>query len=89
VVKGPLRFIDRLLGGVLGLVEGILICGVLVIAQLAFPVNKQALVRSSIAPYCYWLTKGMVQVIPRELKDKFKATYKEIVSRPGEDDEKI
>jgi uncharacterized membrane protein required for colicin V production len=89
VVKGPLRFIDRVLGGVLGLVEGILICGVLVIAQLAFPVDKQALMRSSLAPYCYWLTKGMVQVIPRELKEKFRATYEEIVGAPREQDEKI
>jgi membrane protein required for colicin V production len=89
VVKGPLRFLDRVLGGALGLVEGIFICGVLVIAQLAFPVNKQALMRSSLAPYCYWLTKGMVQVVPQELKEKFKATYKEIVGAPKESDEKI
>lgn len=88
VVKGPLRSIDRLLGGALGLVEGILICGVLVIAQLAFPVDKGALMRSGMAPYCYWLTKGMVQVIPKELKEKFKETYKEIVA-PREHDEKI
>jgi hypothetical protein len=31
----------------------------------------------------------MVQVIPRELKEKFKATYKEIVTVPREHDEKI
>jgi membrane protein required for colicin V production len=89
VIKGPLRFVDRLFGGALGLIEGILICGVLVIAQLVFPVDKQALMRSSLAPYCYWLTKGMVQVIPRELKDKFKETYQEIVGAPSEHDEKI
>jgi len=89
VVKGPLRFIDRVLGGALGLIEGILICGVLVIAQLAFPVDKQALMRSGCAPYCYWLTKGMVQVIPRELKEKFRVTYEEIVTSPGDKDEKI
>ena len=89
LVRGPLRFIDRVLGGGLGLIEGILICGVLVIAQLAFPVNKQALMRSSLAPYCYWLTKGMVQIIPQELKEKFRETYKEIVAAPREHDEKI
>jgi len=89
VVKGPLRFIDRVLGGALGLVEGVLICGVLVIAQLVFPVDKEALMRSSLAPYCYWVTKGMVQVIPRELKEKFRTTYEEIVGAPRERDEKI
>jgi len=89
VVKGPLRFIDRVLGGALGLVEGVLICGVLVIAQLAFPVDKEALMRSSLAPYCYWLTKGMVQIIPAELKEKFRTTYEEIAGAPRERDEKI
>jgi membrane protein required for colicin V production len=89
IIKGPLRFADRVLGGMLGVVTGVLICGVLVIAQLAFPVDKQALRRSAIAPYCYWLTKGMIQVIPQELKEKFKTTYEEIVAGPREFDEKI
>lgn len=89
IIKGPLRFVDRVLGGLLGVVTGILICGVLVIAQLAFPVDKQVLRRSALAPYCYWLTKGMIQVIPQELKEKFKATYEEIVAGPREFDEKI
>jgi hypothetical protein len=31
----------------------------------------------------------MVQLIPRELKDKFKATYEEIVPGKGKHDEKI
>jgi len=52
-------------------------------------VDKQALMRSSLAPYCYWLTKGMVRVVPRELKEKFKSTYEEIVGAPRESDEKI
>ena len=89
IIKGPLRLADRILGGGLGVVSGVLICGVLVIAQLAFPVDKQALQRSAIAPYCYWLTKGMIQVIPQELKEKFKATYEEIVTGPRGFDEKI
>lgn len=89
IIKGPLRFADRILGGMLGVVSGVLVCGVLVIAQIAFPVDKQALQRSAIAPYCYWLTRGMIQVIPRELKEKFKATYEEIVAGPRGFDEKI
>ena len=89
IIKGPLRFADRILGGMLGVVSGILVCGVLVIAQLAFPVDKDALKRSTIAPYCYWLTKGMIQVIPQELKEKFKATYEEITTGPRDFNEKI
>jgi membrane protein required for colicin V production len=89
LVQGPLKFIDRLLGGVLGLVKGVLICGVIVMAYLVFPVNKEAVVRSSIAPYCYWLTKGMVQLIPQELKNKFYETYREILGGKGSHGEKI
>lgn len=89
IIKGPLRFADRVLGGLLGVVTGILACGVLVIAQLAFPVDKQALRNSGIAPYCYWLTKGMIQIIPVELKEKFRATYEEIVAGPRGFDEKV
>jgi membrane protein required for colicin V production len=89
IIRGPLRFADRLLGGALGVIAGVLVCGVLVIAQLAFPVNKDVLRGSTIAPYCYWLTKGMIQIIPDELKEKFKATYEEITAGPREFDEKI
>jgi membrane protein required for colicin V production len=89
LVRGPLRFIDRLLGGVVGVVTGVLVCGVFVIAQLVFPVNKQALLGSSVAPYCYWLTKAMIQVVPRELKEKFRETYQEIVGGPKEHGENI
>ncbi len=76
---GPLKFADHLFGGVLGLVQGVLISGVIVFALLAFPVNKPLLTESRLAPYCYWLTKAMVQIIPQDLKNKFNDTYKEIV----------
>ncbi|MGB7295243.1 MAG: CvpA family protein [Candidatus Aminicenantales bacterium] len=89
IIKGPLRFADRILGGMLGVVAGVLISGVLVIAQLAFPVNKQVLRSSAIAPYCYWLTKGMIQIIPQELKEKFKVTYEEVTTGPRDSNEKI
>ena len=89
IIKGPLRFADRVLGGILGVIAGVLICGVLVIAQLSFPVDKQVLRSSALAPHCYWLTKGMIQIIPRELKEKFKATYEEVTAGSRDFDEKI
>jgi hypothetical protein len=74
---------------VLGIVKGILICGVIVMGMLIFPVDKQALMRSSVAPYCYWLTKGMIQLIPRELKEKFRETYNEIIESTRKHGEKV
>ena len=63
----------------MGLLKGVLICGVIVFALLAFPADKKALLESKLAPYCYWITKGIVQLIPQELKDRFKETYKDVL----------
>ncbi len=89
LMVGPLKFFDRFLGAVLGVGKGILICGVIVIGMLIFPVDKKALMKSTVAPYCYWLTKGMIQVIPRELKEKFKETYTEIIESTRKHGEKV
>jgi membrane protein required for colicin V production len=89
MMRGPLRFINHVLGGALGVIKGVLICGVLVIALLVFPVDKPTMMRSSLAPYCYWLTKGMIELIPQELKDKFRATYQEIIEGKRDHGQKI
>jgi len=89
LMRGPLRLIDRVLGGALGLVKGILISGVVVMALLAFPTDTRALTNSKIAPYCYWLTKGMVQLVPQELKEAFNETYQEIIGSEKEHGQKI
>lgn len=81
IIHGPLKFFDHLLGGGLGLLKGILLCGVIVFALLVFPVDKKGLLESRLAPYCYWITKGFVQVIPTELKVKFKEAYEEITGK--------
>jgi membrane protein required for colicin V production len=78
LMLGPLKFINHLLGGVFGLIEGILICGVFIFALLVFPINKQALADSRLAPYCYGLTKVLVNLIPQDLKDQFKEAYENI-----------
>jgi len=89
LLPGPLRFADHLFGGVLGLIQGVLISGVIVFALLAFPVNKPLLTESRLAPYCYWLTKAMVQIIPQDLKDRFNQTYREIVEGSGSHGQEI
>jgi membrane protein required for colicin V production len=78
LMVGPLRFFNHVLGGIIGFLEGILICGVLVFALLVFPINKEALSNSKLAPYCYGLTKAMVHLIPQDLKNQFQEAYKNI-----------
>lgn len=89
LMVGPLKAANHLLGGLLGLVEGMLISGALVFALMVFPINKETLTASRLAPYCYGLTKTMVGLIPQELKDRFKSAYQEIVKSESVDGKKI
>jgi membrane protein required for colicin V production len=89
LMKGPLAFINHVLGGVIGLVKGVLICGVLVFALLVFEVQKDALAGSRLAPFCFQVTRAIVNLIPRDLKAKFKTSYEEMWGRGGSDGQKI
>lgn len=90
LMAGPMKFVNHLFGGIFGLFEGMLICGGLVFALMVFPINKEALATSQLAPYCYGLTKTMVGFIPVELKEKFTSAYQEIVkSESGKKSESV
>ena len=84
LMAGPLKFINHLLGGAFGLLEGILICGVLVFALLVFPISREALAGSKLASYCYGLTKAMVHLIPQDLKDQFREAYQNFIKIKSE-----
>jgi len=88
VMKGPLKFINHVLGGFFGLLKGTLICGIIVFAFLVFAVNTKALKGSIIAPSCLKMTKAVVNLIPQELKDKFRNAYQGVIGRRGKNDEK-
>jgi len=89
LMVGPLRFLNHVFGGVVGLIEGILISGVFVFALLVFPVSRRALADSKLAPYCYGLTRAMVELIPEDLKNQFKEAYRNIVKREDKNGQKI
>jgi len=75
LMKGPLNFLDHVLGGVFGLIKGVLICGVIVFALLVFEVKQDALAGSKLAPLCFHATRAVVRLIPGDLKAKFKTAY--------------
>lgn len=81
MIKGPLKVLNNVLGGGLGLLKGILICGVLVFALLVFPISKKALKESQLSPLCMGMTKAVIGLIPKELKERFKEAYKEITRK--------
>jgi membrane protein required for colicin V production len=87
-IKGPLKLLNNILGGGLGFLKGILICGVIVFALLVFPISKKALKESVLSPVCLQLTRAIVSLIPQELKEKFKEAYQEITRRVEKDGKK-
>ncbi|HZX09612.1 MAG TPA: CvpA family protein [Acidobacteriota bacterium] len=88
-MKGSLKFLNHLFGGGLGLIKGILICGIIVFALLVFPVENKALEESELAPYCLKVTQAAVDLIPLELKEKFNKAYNEIIKKGKKDAERV
>ncbi len=86
LMKGPLKFVNHVLGAALGLIEGILICGVIVLAQMMFPVNQDHLYGSELAPYCARMTRVVYRMIPEDVKTQFNDTYDKIVKGKGEEE---
>ena len=85
VIRGPLKFVNNALGGGLGLLKGLLICGVIVFAMLVFPIKEDALKQSFLARYCVRVTKAVIYLIPDDLKVKFNEAYEDIIKRGKED----
>ncbi|MFW6123749.1 MAG: CvpA family protein [Acidobacteriota bacterium] len=88
-MKGSLKILNHLFGGGVGLLKGVLICGIIVFALLVFPVQNNALEESELAPYCLKVTQAAVDLIPSELKDRFNKAYKEIVNKGEKNAERV
>ena len=67
-----LRWMDRLLGAVLGLVRGCLVVMVLVMAMAAFLPTSAALAKSSLGQYFLVAGRGAVYAGPGDLRQKFR-----------------
>lgn len=86
LIKGPFKAMNRILGAGLGLIKGLLIGGVLVFAFLIFPVDKNAIRESRIAPFSLKIIRAVYYLIPKDQIDKFNEAYKDIMGE-GEKDE--
>jgi membrane protein required for colicin V production len=78
--KAGLGWLDRLLGGVFGLVRAILICSVFVMILTAFSWNPPpaAVAQSTVAPYVMEGAKILVYLCPREIRDGFHSNYEKL-----------
>jgi len=76
-----LTWLDRLLGGLFGVLQAGLVGIVLVMILMAFPIMPvpRSVADSKIAPYLAGAANVLVNVAPRELKDGFWATYSRLL----------
>jgi len=74
-----LKWIDRLLGGIFGLLRGWAIASILVVALIAFPIRDDFLARSALAPYLLTGAKIAVYCVPQKLKDQFNEQYMKVI----------
>ena len=76
--KLGLKWIDRLLGGMFGLVRGWLIVTALFLAFSAFPVRKDLLSRSRLAEFFSIGARAMVVLTPKQFEEKFHTGYQKL-----------
>lgn len=71
-IIGPLKPIDRILGGVFGLLRGILMSAVLVFGFITFSVNKEWINHSRLTPYVVKSIDVFYDLLPDTYKQKLK-----------------
>jgi membrane protein required for colicin V production len=70
-VIGPLKSIDRILGGVFGLLRGVLISAILVFGLISFPLDDQLVLKSRLSPVIIQTIEVFINLFPDKLKQKF------------------
>lgn len=79
VKAASLKWLDRLLGGIFGLLRGWAISSILVVALIAFPVRDNLMARSFLAPFLLAGARAAILLVPQDLKDKFNEQYKKAI----------
>ena len=77
-----LRWFDRALGGIFGVVRGVLLVTVVLVAAGAWAPNAGWLVRSRIAPYLLILGRAAVWAAPGEIRVQFREGLKRLHDWP-------
>jgi membrane protein required for colicin V production len=71
VKEAGLSFVDRVLGGALGLLRGSLMVAVILMSMAAFTPTSQWLEGSGLAPYFLVVGRAAIWVAPSELRARF------------------
>ncbi len=78
-VAGMSRIFNHLLGGAIGFLKGVFFCGALVLGLTVFLSDADVLVKSRLAAPALGVTRGLIQVAPRELKQEFMDSYRRVI----------
>ncbi len=72
--------LNRLLGGVFGLLRGALLGSVIILAMMAFTSKPppRAVVESRLAPYAIEAVRAMAALAPHDLKEAFRQSYEKV-----------
>jgi membrane protein required for colicin V production len=79
VKAAKLKWVDRLLGGVFGLLRGWAIASILVVALIAFPIREAMMTRSVLAPFLLAGARAAILLVPQNMKDKFYEHYQKVL----------
>jgi membrane protein required for colicin V production len=75
--------IDRLLGGILGIIKGVLICGIACMILLTFVHQGEELLRgSALAPGILTLTSKVFSLLPEDVRERFQLKLKHLTEPP-------
>lgn len=75
IKSAGIEWFDRLLGGVFGLVRGVLVDAILLMAMLAFAIKPEAVRQAALAPYVTTGTRVIAMVMPSELRAQFRLGF--------------
>jgi membrane protein required for colicin V production len=79
VKAASLKWADRLMGAIFGLVRGWVISSILVVAIIAFPIRDNLMARSTLAPYLLAGARILIHLTPKGLTDKFNVQYQKVL----------
>ncbi len=85
VKMASLEWVDRLLGGVFGLLRGWAVCSIIALALIAFPVRQETFARSVLTPYLLAGSRAAVFLVPASLKLKFNEEYQKVLQTRKQD----